>query len=305
MKLHHNRRRKISSCWKLLFGLSFVLGLPRFQAASPSVHYLNLSLHWGKWTMSEAYQPALFVETFPTARMVGVLVAPEGQPKNACSWETKFTLPPNTEAWIAFIMGGGCTFEEKIKVAAQKGSTGVIIYDRPFTYKEDLLLLCRKEAAADRGAIMISRLKGKQSLRLVKGGIRVTAVIEVGTVQYVWKIYLCACSLILTFVAYVVLCCSSQQIIARAEEKRTRVTKSELREAVNSLAVRKLKRDDVHHTGETCAVCLETYKPREVLRIVSCSHVFHKRCVDRWLLKRGSCPICNCAILQKRGKRFH
>uniref|UniRef100_A0A8D2Q6U8 RING-type domain-containing protein n=1 Tax=Varanus komodoensis TaxID=61221 RepID=A0A8D2Q6U8_VARKO len=44
---------------------------------------------------------------------------------------------------------------------------------------------------------------------------------------------------------------------------------------------------------ETCAVCLETYKPREVVRILTCRHVFHRRCIDYWLLQRGICPLCN------------
>uniref|UniRef100_A0A670JA11 RING-type domain-containing protein n=1 Tax=Podarcis muralis TaxID=64176 RepID=A0A670JA11_PODMU len=41
--------------------------------------------------------------------------------------------------------------------------------------------------------------------------------------------------------------------------------------------------------GETCVVCLETYKPREVVRILTCRHVFHKRCIDRWFSFNHPC----------------
>ncbi|OWM71554.1 probable E3 ubiquitin-protein ligase ATL44 [Punica granatum] len=42
-----------------------------------------------------------------------------------------------------------------------------------------------------------------------------------------------------------------------------------------------------------CAVCLESFKVGERCRLLPiCSHSFHAECVDAWLLKRPSCPIC-------------
>lgn len=42
-----------------------------------------------------------------------------------------------------------------------------------------------------------------------------------------------------------------------------------------------------------CAVCLENFQVGEKCRLLPiCSHSFHAECVDAWLLKMPSCPIC-------------
>lgn len=39
------------------------------------------------------------------------------------------------------------------------------------------------------------------------------------------------------------------------------------------------------HTGDqtSCVVCMCDFEPRQVLRVLPCSHEFHSRCVDKWL----------------------
>ncbi|ETW82104.1 hypothetical protein HETIRDRAFT_440169 [Heterobasidion irregulare TC 32-1] len=44
---------------------------------------------------------------------------------------------------------------------------------------------------------------------------------------------------------------------------------------------------------ERCLICLEEYAPEEDLRLMTCRHLFHKTCVDRWLQTgRNNCPAC-------------
>ena len=53
-------------------------------------------------------------------------------------------------------------------------------------------------------------------------------------------------------------------------------------------------RDLMGSSGAQCAVCLSAYEPRDVLRVLPCSHRFHVECVDGWLLTRSSaCPMCS------------
>ncbi|XP_048131639.1 putative RING-H2 finger protein ATL21A [Rhodamnia argentea] len=43
----------------------------------------------------------------------------------------------------------------------------------------------------------------------------------------------------------------------------------------------------------TCAICLSEYQPKETLRTIpACGHYFHAQCIDRWLRRNASCPLC-------------
>ncbi|KAJ6957883.1 E3 ubiquitin-protein ligase ATL42 [Populus alba x Populus x berolinensis] len=45
--------------------------------------------------------------------------------------------------------------------------------------------------------------------------------------------------------------------------------------------------------GLECAVCLSKFEDIEILRLLpQCKHAFHINCVDQWLEKHSSCPLC-------------
>ncbi|PSS15577.1 E3 ubiquitin-protein like [Actinidia chinensis var. chinensis] len=45
--------------------------------------------------------------------------------------------------------------------------------------------------------------------------------------------------------------------------------------------------------GLECAVCLSKFEDIEILRLLpKCKHAFHIDCVDQWLEKHSSCPLC-------------
>lgn len=41
----------------------------------------------------------------------------------------------------------------------------------------------------------------------------------------------------------------------------------------------------------SCAVCLDDYKESSVVRWLPCKHIFHKQCIDTWLLQNSTCPL--------------
>jgi DNA mismatch repair ATPase MutL len=47
------------------------------------------------------------------------------------------------------------------------------------------------------------------------------------------------------------------------------------------------------YEDKSCIVCLEQYKVKDKLKILSCEHIFHENCIYQWLCKEKiSCPIC-------------
>ncbi|KAH7723884.1 ring finger-H2 protein [Aphelenchoides avenae] len=43
---------------------------------------------------------------------------------------------------------------------------------------------------------------------------------------------------------------------------------------------------------ERCTVCLTDFETGDELRTLSCSHLFHVDCIDRWLQYNKKCPVC-------------
>ena len=43
-----------------------------------------------------------------------------------------------------------------------------------------------------------------------------------------------------------------------------------------------------------CLICLNLYKKGEYKRCLPCNHIYHKRCIDEWLIRceKMSCPLC-------------
>ncbi|KAE8781643.1 RING-H2 finger protein ATL28 [Hordeum vulgare] len=46
-----------------------------------------------------------------------------------------------------------------------------------------------------------------------------------------------------------------------------------------------------------CSICLSEYTEKELLRIIpTCRHNFHRSCLDLWLQKQTTCPICRVSL---------
>ena len=55
--------------------------------------------------------------------------------------------------------------------------------------------------------------------------------------------------------------------------------------------------------GQSCPICQDEYKPKEYRRELTCKHIFHKKCIDKWLKSNLSCPYCRENITQKSGSK--
>jgi len=54
----------------------------------------------------------------------------------------------------------------------------------------------------------------------------------------------------------------------------------------------KLRSSKYGNFADRCTVCQFEFEEGEILRKLSCGHLYHKGCVDDWLLKDKKCPVC-------------
>uniref|UniRef100_A0A6J0VDL1 E3 ubiquitin-protein ligase RNF128 n=1 Tax=Pogona vitticeps TaxID=103695 RepID=A0A6J0VDL1_9SAUR len=305
-------------------------GLPVASAQAVWTAWLNVSwrLPGSNETFWSAGENGIFGQDSPLRRLEGVVVAPDGRHGlNACSPFTNFSAappppPPSLPAvtaalpwaptpapWLALIQRGGCTFSEKINVAARRGAAGAVIYNYAGGTGTDIQTMTHPGTGST-VAIMISYLKGKEILHRIENGYQVTMVIEVGKKHGSWmnnySIFFVSVSFFIVTAAtvgYFIFYSARRLRLARAQNRRQRRLKADAKKAIGRLQLRTLKQGD-KETGpdaDNCAVCIEVYKPNDVVRILTCNHLFHKNCIDPWLLEHRTCPMCKCDILKALG----
>lgn len=76
---------------------------------------------------------------------------------------------------------------------------------------------------------------------------------------------------------------------------------SAAKKAISKLKTAPFNASNFDGEDDSCAVCLENYKDGETIRILPCKHLFHKSCIDPWLLNHRTCPMCKNNILKSLG----
>ncbi|KAF9275121.1 hypothetical protein BGZ88_002535 [Linnemannia elongata] len=56
------------------------------------------------------------------------------------------------------------------------------------------------------------------------------------------------------------------------------------------------QQEEFNNGDEECAICLSDFEDGDELRHLYCNHLFHRNCVDRWLVKNAFCPKCKRGI---------
>ncbi|XP_014456337.3 E3 ubiquitin-protein ligase RNF128 isoform X1 [Alligator mississippiensis] len=297
--------------WAVLVLVAALVLSPR-RAAAQAVWTAWVNVSWQEpganrsgWEAGEA---GLYGQDSPLRRAAGLLVPPAGRDGlNACGPGANFSAA--ARPWLALVQrGGGCTFADKIRLAAERGAQGAVVYNYGGTGTE--LLPMSHAGAGDIVAIMIGNLKGTEILRRIESGLQVSMVIEVGKKHGPWmnhySIFFVSVSFFIVTAAtvgYFIFYSARRLRLARAQNRRQRQLKAEAKKAIGRLQLRTLKQGDKETgpDGDSCAVCIEAYKPNEVVRILTCNHLFHKNCIDPWLLEHRTCPMCKCDILKALG----
>ncbi|KAL7687386.1 putative Zinc finger, RING-type, kelch-type beta propeller [Plasmopara halstedii] len=54
--------------------------------------------------------------------------------------------------------------------------------------------------------------------------------------------------------------------------------------------------DNLIENEDICPICLIDFEDGEDVRNLPCKHIFHVTCIDEWLKRNTSCPMCKCNV---------
>ena len=49
---------------------------------------------------------------------------------------------------------------------------------------------------------------------------------------------------------------------------------------------------NIYNTANICQICLDIFRPKEIILEIPCKHTFHKNCLAKWFSIKPVCPLC-------------
>ncbi|XP_042508454.1 receptor homology region, transmembrane domain- and RING domain-containing protein 2-like isoform X1 [Macadamia integrifolia] len=217
------------------------------------------------------------------------------EPLDACSpLINKINTGRGVNASFALIIRGGCSFEEKVRIAQDAGFKAAIIYDN-----EDsgaLVAMSGNPAGIRIHAVFISKASG-ETLKMYAGLPNMQLLLIPTFENAAWSIMVISFVSLLAMSIVLATCFFIRRRRVRREQSQAPCVRefhgmsNRLVKALPSLIFTSVLEDNC--TSMTCAICLEDYSVGEKLRVLPCHHKFHAACVDSWLTTwRTFCPVC-------------
>ncbi|XP_066287991.1 RING finger protein 150-like [Branchiostoma lanceolatum] len=250
---------------------------------------------------SEKEEVGVYGKNSPTIEARGIVV----NVGNACRPLSHIT-PPKKQ-WIALVVRGICDFRIKINHAKSLNASAVVVYNHETSPPETMA----HEGTGNIVAIMISRAKGLEIVTLLDNGTQVMMHITMGThTRYkvidktsVLFVSISFIVLMIISLAWLVFYYIQRFRYAHARDRSQRRFATVAKKAITKIPVKTIRKGDkeVEWEHDSCAVCIDNYKPSDVVRVLPCKHIFHKLCVDPWLIEHRTCPMCKLNILKALG----
>ena len=76
----------------------------------------------------------------------------------------------------------------------------------------------------------------------------------------------------------------------RFRENINRISSSSIRKMLDRTTIRNVS--ELSDNKRSCLICLEDFKNREKIYSLKCNHIFHIRCLNKWIKRNHKCPIC-------------
>ncbi|XP_042195132.1 RING finger protein 150a isoform X2 [Callorhinchus milii] len=300
----------LSFCFVHLLSLDFTVAeKEEWYTAFVNISYAEAAGGGAEWR-SERSECGRYGQHSLKQDARGVLALPAPHDRLGCDPHSRFQVPQAQAQWIALVPRGNCTYREKIWHAARQNASAVVIYNVGAGNVNETITMPHA-GTGDIVAIMIPELKGREIMSLLEKNVTIMMYITIGTRNL--QKYVSRTSVVFVSISFIVLMIISLAWLvfyyiqrfryANARDRNQRRLGDAAKKAISKLQVRTIKKGDKETESDfdNCAVCIEGYKPNDVVRILPCRHLFHKTCVDPWLLDHRTCPMCKMNILKALG----
>uniref|UniRef100_A0A1I8NSU6 RING-type domain-containing protein n=1 Tax=Stomoxys calcitrans TaxID=35570 RepID=A0A1I8NSU6_STOCA len=250
-------------------------------------------------------------------KLVHISDAEDIKDDTACSGNILGTNGQPTPAegitWIALVRRGRCTFEEKVNNVYKKRASGIIIYnDKQVMSLEKMQI---KGKTRNITAVITYQDIGEDIAMRLDDGVDVTAhIIEgrsgmrpINSLNRTSVLFVAISFIILMVISLVWLIFYYIQKFRymQSKDQQSRQLCSVTKKAIMKIPTKTGKStDEKDAESDCCAICIETYKASDLIRVLPCKHEFHKNCIDPWLIEHRTCPMCKLDVLKFYGYVF-
>jgi hypothetical protein len=78
-----------------------------------------------------------------------------------------------------------------------------------------------------------------------------------------------------------------------------RITRSMIRQQLGSFQRVTSSTHELIQNEHECSICQCAYQVNQGYRTLSCNHIFHKSCIDQWLVSgKTTCPMCRTEVIR-------
>ncbi|CAG0923315.1 unnamed protein product, partial [Notodromas monacha] len=213
--------------------------------------------------------------------------------------------------------------KKKLELAYKANASAVVIYntvdDEPLTadlkysnVKYNLVTSMRSRIPA----VFVNKADGERWREMLENGTSIWVDIIPGNFMSPHYKHINKTSILFVSVSFIVLMIVSLAWLIfyyiqrfryiHAKDRLAKRLCCAAKKALSNIPIRHLKAADkeVQGEGESCAVCIESFKVSDAVRVLPCRHEFHKTCVDQWLLDQRTCPMCKMDILKFYGLKL-
>ncbi|KAK7138371.1 hypothetical protein R3I94_013859 [Phoxinus phoxinus] len=151
---------------------------------------------------------------------------------------------------------------------------------------------------------MVGNILGTEITNLIKNGSDVYMAIAVANAHGLWFSATWAYALPFAFIGITIITYLFYAFrdMNRLLRLAKREMKKETENAIAKLQVRTLRTGDPEVDSEdtSCVVCTDSFTRNEQVTVLPCRHLYHKKCIEPWLLEHATCPMCKNNIFKSK-----